>query len=74
MEQTDGLNYQGGALGDLAEVLLATGREEEAVDALTAALGRYERKRNLPMARQVRERLTGLQAGTQPGSGLRMPR
>jgi tetratricopeptide (TPR) repeat protein len=66
MEQTDGLNYQGNALGDLAEVLLATGREEEAGAALTDALERYERKRNVPMARQVRARLARLQAGTQP--------
>jgi tetratricopeptide (TPR) repeat protein len=66
MEQTDGLNFQGSALCDLAEVLLAAGRDEEAAAALTVALGRYERKRNVPMARQVRERLARLQAGTQP--------
>jgi hypothetical protein len=65
MEQTDGLNFQGSALRDLAEVLLAAGRDEEAAAALTDALERYERKRNVPMARQVRERLAGLQAGTQ---------
>jgi tetratricopeptide (TPR) repeat protein len=66
MEQTDGLNFQGSALCDLAEVLLAAGRAEEAAAALSDALERYERKCNLPMARQVRERLAGLQAGTQP--------
>jgi class 3 adenylate cyclase/tetratricopeptide (TPR) repeat protein len=66
MEQTDGLNFHGRALCVLAEVLLAAGRDEEAVVALTDALERYERKRNLPMARQVREELAGLQAGTQP--------
>ncbi|MDP9255472.1 MAG: AAA family ATPase [Actinomycetota bacterium] len=66
MEQTDGLNFQGRALCDLAEVLLAAGRDEEAAAALIDALERYERKRNLPMARQVRERLAGLQAGTPP--------
>jgi class 3 adenylate cyclase/tetratricopeptide (TPR) repeat protein len=66
MEQTDGLNFQGGALCDLAEVLLAAGRDEEAAAALIDALERYERKHNLPMARQVRERLAGLQAGIQP--------
>src|SRR6185369_46690 len=56
MEQTDGLNFQGNALCDLAEVLLAAGRDEEAAAALVDALGRYERKHNLPMARRVRER------------------
>jgi class 3 adenylate cyclase len=60
-EQTDGLNIQGSALCDLAEVLHAAGRHEEATAALTDALERYERKRNLPMARQVRERLADLQ-------------
>jgi tetratricopeptide (TPR) repeat protein len=59
-EQTDGLNIQGSALCDLAEVLHAAGRDEEATAALTDALERYERKRNLPMARQVRERLADL--------------
>jgi class 3 adenylate cyclase len=63
VEQTDGLNFQGSALCDLAEVLLAAGRDEEAAAALTDALERYERKHNLPMARQVRERLAGVQAG-----------
>jgi tetratricopeptide (TPR) repeat protein len=66
MEQTDGLNFQGSALCDLAEVLLAAGRDEEAAAALVDALERYERKGNLPMARQVRERLAGLQAGIPP--------
>jgi hypothetical protein len=66
MEQTDGLNFQGNALCDLAEVLLAAGRDEEAAAALVDALGRYERKHNLPMARRVRERLAGLQAAIRP--------
>ena len=44
----------------------AAGRDEEAAAALSDALERYERKRNLPMARHVRERVAGLQAGTQP--------
>jgi tetratricopeptide (TPR) repeat protein len=60
-EQTDGLNFQGSALCDLAEVLHAAGRDEEAAAALAKALERYERKHNLPMARQVRERLADLQ-------------
>ena len=41
-----------------ADVLHAAGRVEEAVATLVDALDRYERKRNLPMARQVRERLS----------------
>lgn len=56
-EQTDALNYQGDALCDLAEVLAAAGRSDDAATALTQALDRYERKRNLAMARRVRQRL-----------------
>jgi tetratricopeptide (TPR) repeat protein len=66
VEQTDGLNYQGNALCDLAEVLHAADRDEEAAAALADALERYERKQNLPMARQVRERLADLQASARP--------
>ena len=44
-ERTDGLNYQGDALCDLAEVLQAAGRTDEAAEALEQALDRYERKR-----------------------------
>ena len=61
IERTDGLNFQGDALCDLAEVLTAGGRSDEAAAALTQALDRYERKRNLAMARRVRERLAELQ-------------
>src|SRR4029450_7816048 len=49
-ERTDALNYQGDALCDLAEVLAAAGRSDEAAEALEQALGRYERKKNLAMA------------------------
>jgi class 3 adenylate cyclase len=66
MEQTDSLNLQGETLRDLAEVLHAAGRAEEAAATLVDALDRYERKRNLPMARQVRERLSDLQASAPP--------
>ena len=62
VEQTDCLTFQGDAWCDLAEVLAAAGREEEAAAALAEALDRYERKQNLPLARQVRERLRDLQA------------
>jgi class 3 adenylate cyclase len=60
-EQTDALNWQGDALCDLAEVLRSAGRVEEAAAALEQALERYERKRNLVMAEQVRARLLELE-------------
>jgi tetratricopeptide (TPR) repeat protein len=62
VERTDGLNHQGDALCDLADVLNAAGRDQEASAVLTEALDRYERKRNLPMARQVRERIADAEA------------
>lgn len=60
IERTDGLNFQGDALCDLAEVLAAAGRDQEAAATLAAALDRYERKQNVPMTRQVRARLAAL--------------
>jgi class 3 adenylate cyclase/tetratricopeptide (TPR) repeat protein len=63
VEQTDGLNYQGDALCDLAAVLAAAGRVDEAADALAQALERYERKKNLAMVAQMRPRLDELRAG-----------
>ena len=57
------LNYQGDALCDLAEVLAAAGRTDEAAAALEQALERYERKKNLAMVAQVRPRLEELRAG-----------
>ena len=59
-ERTDGLNYQGDALCDLAEVLAAAGRPGEATAALKQALERYERKKNLAMLAQMRPKLEGL--------------
>jgi class 3 adenylate cyclase/tetratricopeptide (TPR) repeat protein len=61
MERTDSLAFQGGALSDLAEVLLAAGRTEEAAAALAQALDRYERKRIIPVARRLRGRLATLE-------------
>jgi hypothetical protein len=61
-EQTDALNMQGEALCDLAEVLALGGHREAAAAALEQALERYERKRNLAIAGQVRERLRALRA------------
>jgi class 3 adenylate cyclase len=60
MERTDGLNWQGDALCDLGEVLQAAGHRDEGAAVLDQALERYERKNNLAMARQVRERLDEL--------------
>jgi hypothetical protein len=57
------LNFQGEALCDLADVLEAAGRGEEAAGVLAEALDRYERKKNIPMARRVRDRLASLRAG-----------
>jgi class 3 adenylate cyclase/tetratricopeptide (TPR) repeat protein len=61
-ERTDGLTYQGDAYLDLAEVLDAAGQPDEAQSALNLALDRYDRKKNIAMADEVRARLT--QRGT----------
>jgi hypothetical protein len=57
VERTDALNDQATAWWDLAEVLQAAGRGSEAAAAFANALERYERKKNIPMARQLRERI-----------------
>ena len=62
VEESDSLTHQGDAWYDLAEVLASAGREEDAAAALAEALDRYERKQNIPLARQVRERLATLQS------------
>ena len=53
--------YQGDALSDLAEVLEAAGRRDEATATLREALDCYERKPIIPLARRTRERLAALQ-------------
>jgi class 3 adenylate cyclase len=58
--QTDMLNLQANALHDLAEVLAAAGRNNEATAALEQALERYEQKKNLAMVAQVRQKLDAL--------------
>ncbi len=60
IEQTDGLNYQGDAFCDLAEVLAAAGRTDQAVEALEQALERYERKGNVAMLAQAQPTLDAL--------------
>jgi class 3 adenylate cyclase len=54
---TDHLNSQGDANADLAEVLLLSGRTDDAKTALAEALERYDRKGNLVMAQRMRDRL-----------------
>jgi hypothetical protein len=43
-------------------LLRAEGRTEDAAKTLEQTLGRYERKKNLAMAAQVRDRLQALSA------------
>jgi class 3 adenylate cyclase len=57
VEQSDNLPWQGDAWCELAEVLEAAGRRDEAIEAWREALDRYERKGIIPLARRVRERL-----------------
>ena len=59
-DRTDSLNWQGDALSDLAEVLAAGGRTDEAAAALEQSIERYERKMNLAMVAQVRPKLEAL--------------
>ncbi len=65
-EDLDSLNDQSLALWDLAEVLATAGRVDEAAAELEQALERAQRKKNLALARQVRERLADLRAEAQP--------
>ena len=60
-EVTDSLVLQGDTFYDLGEVLEAAGRRDEATAAWQEALGRYERKAIIPLARRVRDRLASLQ-------------
>jgi hypothetical protein len=63
-ERADSLDDQCVALWDLAEVLAV--RLDAATAALEQALDRCLRKRNLALARQVRERLVELRTEAQP--------
>ena len=60
-EESDNLPWQGDAWCELAEVLEAAGRRDDAIDAWREALDRYERKGIIPLARRVGERLAALQ-------------
>jgi tetratricopeptide (TPR) repeat protein len=63
-DRTDMLTLQGDAWWDLADVLLMAGKTTGAADALEQALDRYERKKNVAMAAQVRPRLDSLRAAS----------
>jgi class 3 adenylate cyclase len=58
LEPTDLLSGQGDVLVNLADVLTAAGRADDARAALEQALDRYERKKNLVMAERVRGKLS----------------
>ena len=58
--QTDALNLHAAARHDLAEVLLAAGRPNDAATELREALALYEQKWNIVSARGVRARLEAL--------------
>jgi class 3 adenylate cyclase len=60
-ERSDSPLYLGEVYADLAEVLEAAGRRDEAVAAWQEALDLYERKEIVPYVRRVRERLAALQ-------------
>ena len=66
LDRADGLTHQGDGYWDLAEVLAAANRRDEAADALEQALDRYRRKKNLAMVAQVQPRLEALRAGAGP--------
>jgi len=57
-ERTDALVWQGDALCDLAGVLERAGGPQDAAAVLEQALERYERKGNVAMVTQARQRLT----------------
>jgi class 3 adenylate cyclase len=60
--RTDALTQQGDAFNNLATVLAAAGRADEAKEALKQGLDRYERKKNLVMAERVRQKLAATPA------------
>jgi tetratricopeptide (TPR) repeat protein len=59
--RSDTPRLQADAYCDLAEVLEAAGRRDEAIEAWHEALERYERKGIVPLARRTRERLAALE-------------
>jgi hypothetical protein len=65
-EQTDMLSFQGDAHTDLSEVLLRSGKLDQAVAALEQAVTRYERKGNLVSTRSAQARLAEISAAARP--------
>jgi class 3 adenylate cyclase len=61
VHMTDSPRDQANAYCDLAEVLKAAGRREEAIEAWQEALDLYEQKGIIPLVRRTRERLSALQ-------------
>ena len=60
-ERTDALDFQSIALWDLADVLAAAGRPEDAAATLGQALERCRLKKNRALETQIRRRLDALQ-------------
>ncbi len=63
-ERSDSLLPWGESLSDLAEVLHAAGRADEAAAAFDEARELFERKRAVAMVAQVGDRLATLRSGT----------
>jgi tetratricopeptide (TPR) repeat protein len=63
MRETDSPKLQADGFSDLAEVLAAAGRPEEAIEAWQEALDLYERKGVIPLARRTSERIAALDLG-----------
>jgi tetratricopeptide (TPR) repeat protein len=61
IQKTDSPGQQGDALYDLAGVLEAAGRRNEAEATFSEALACYQRKGIVPLARRTRDRLAALQ-------------
>ncbi|HKC77637.1 MAG TPA: adenylate/guanylate cyclase domain-containing protein [Gaiellaceae bacterium] len=61
IERSDSPHLTGDAYDDLGEVLEAAGRRDEAAAAWRKALGCYEQKGIVPLARRIRERLDALE-------------
>jgi predicted ATPase len=66
LDGTQSPKFQADAYCDLAEVLHAAGRQDEALVAWHEALERYERKGIIPLARRTRERLAAMAGDTVP--------
>jgi tetratricopeptide (TPR) repeat protein len=64
VERTDATNRKGDSLCDLAEVLAAASRTNDAAAALEQGLEHYENKKNVAMVAQVRPRLDALRKTT----------